>query len=574
MRFRGLPAAALVAVSVWPQTLPAQNQPEISSEETPVTFSSRVNLVSVPVVVRDRNGRAVGNLQKDDFQLFDKGKLQVITKFSIENSESATTAISTTALGEAPARTAATSSPAQPAVPDRYIAYLVDDIHLTHSELLNLRQALNPHLDDALDRSNRAAIFTTSGIMLSDFTDDREKLRKAVNSIQPWTRGPDPRQDCPPITYYVANELTNSSGVLTEEQLKTGTRDPLVDAVIAEASVCGAKGSQIWTTIRQTLTYGDRETDLAFGALNDLVRRLIAMPGTRSLVLVSPGFLVNADHRLKEADIFESAIRAKVTVNAIDIRGLYTNDPGDADAVRYSGLMAQILRQADVDGASNAANVLAELADGTGGKFFHNNNDLKGGLNQLAARPEYLYVLGFSPQDLKPDGSFHALTILVRNIPAASLQARHGYWAPSRAADAVEQAKEDLSDAVFSRDEINEIPVDLETEYLKSSDEKAEVTVVGRIKTDGLRFRKENQRNNDRVTVVSGLFDANGNFIKGIQRVITLRLRDQSLASLESGGIVVKESFDVAPGRYMVRIVVRDGEGRTMAAHSGGVEIP
>ena len=188
-----------------------------------------------------------------------------------------------------------------------------------------------------------------------------------------------------------------------------------------------------WPPFARTLTYGDRETDLSFGALNDVVRRIVAMPGTRGLVLVSPGWQVNANHRLAEADVLERAVRAKVTVNTIDIRGLYTSDPGDgADAVRYSSIMAGILQQADIDAASDADDVLAELADGTGGKFFHNDNGLKEGLDQIAARPEYLYVLGFSPQELKPDGSFHALKVTLRGIPGLSLQVRHGYWAPQR----------------------------------------------------------------------------------------------------------------------------------------------
>ena len=73
---------------MWAQA-PAPGTPEFASEEAPITFSSRVNLISVPVVVRDREGRAVGDLRKEDFQVFDKGKLQVITKFSIEKSDRA-----------------------------------------------------------------------------------------------------------------------------------------------------------------------------------------------------------------------------------------------------------------------------------------------------------------------------------------------------------------------------------------------------------------------------------------------------------------------------------------------------
>ena len=90
-------------------------------------------------------------------------------------------------------------------LPERYVAYLVDDIHLQRGDLLQTRQAVNRHLDEALEPNSRAAIFTTSGRMVADFTDDREKLHKAVNSILPWTSGPDPEHDCPPVSYYMAD---------------------------------------------------------------------------------------------------------------------------------------------------------------------------------------------------------------------------------------------------------------------------------------------------------------------------------------------------------------------------------
>src|ERR1700691_1920027 len=92
---RPLSLCLFSAAAAWPQAAPSQNQPppdpqpEVVSHEAPATFSSRINLVTVPVVVRDREGRAVGGLKQEDFQLFDKGKAQVVTKFSIETSGSA-----------------------------------------------------------------------------------------------------------------------------------------------------------------------------------------------------------------------------------------------------------------------------------------------------------------------------------------------------------------------------------------------------------------------------------------------------------------------------------------------------
>jgi VWFA-related protein len=562
----------------------------VTSQEAPVTFSSRVNLVSVPVVVRGREGHAVGNLRQEDFQLFDKGKLQVITKFSIEKSNVAAVETQPSATPGQPTQAAPVI--ANPALPERYVAYLFDDVHLQGNDLLQARQAVNRHLDESLEPTTRAAIFTTSGRMLTEFTADREKLHKAVNSILPWTSGPDPQQDCPPMTYSMADLLVNKllylDGFLyTDDQLAAliskGQVDRALTAEMEEAAACGATNidssavslvRQVRTVARQVLTYGDRETNFALGAVEDVVRRISAMPGSRTIVLVSPGFLLTRDHQSHEYDALDRAIRANVTVNTIDIRGLYTAPLADASSKGYQSAAAGYLAQADFTAANEAQNILGELADGTGGKFFHNDNGLKEGLNLLAARPEYVYVLGFSPQNLKFDGSYHNLKVTVRNASGLTLQIRRGYWAPNHAVDPAEQARDEIRETVFSRDEIHDIPVDVQTEFFKLDESKVELTVDSHLDAKGLRFRKAEDRNNDTVTVVTGLFDPNGNYVAGIERLVQLHLRDQTLEAMRNAGISVKESFNVAPGRYVVRVVVRDQEGNTMAARNGSVEIP
>ena len=98
--------------------------------------------------------------------------------------------------------------------------------------------------------------------------------------------------------------------------------------------------------------------------------------------------------------------------------------------------------------------------------------------------------------------------------------------------------------------------------------------MVARLDARALKFKKTDERNNDTLTVVTGLFDQNGNYISGIERVVELRLRDQSLEVLENSGISVEQSFSVPPGRYIVRVVVKDSEGRTTAARNTGIEVP
>lgn len=235
--------------------------------------------------------------------------------------------------------------------------------------------------------------------------------------------------------------------------------------------------------------------------------------------------------------------------------------------------------QADNTAASQSQDLLAELSAGTGGTFFHNDNAIAEGLDELAARPEFVYMLGFSPDNLKFDGSYHSLKVTVKNGTAKleaglKIDARRGYWAPNHSLSPAEEAKEEIEDAVFSRDELRDIPVKLHTEFFKQSEAKAELTVETRVDLKGLKFRKADDRNRDTLSIVTGLFDQNGRYIKGTERTMEMQLRDQTLEAGKNSGLLIKESFDIPPGRYVLRVVVRDTEGRSMAAENEGVEIP
>ncbi len=143
MRFRATPfviAAALFCPSDSPAQPPTsgdQSAPEITARDTP-TFSAGVNLVTVPVVVRDRDGHAVGTLRKEDFQLFDKGKPRIISKFSIEKTETPATVVATTP-GASTDKSVPLPTPAP--IAQRFVAYLFDDVHLSFGDLAKARDA-------------------------------------------------------------------------------------------------------------------------------------------------------------------------------------------------------------------------------------------------------------------------------------------------------------------------------------------------------------------------------------------------------------------------------------------------
>ncbi len=383
--------------------------------------------------------------------------------------------------------------------------YLIDDIYMEAGDLIRVKLATQKHLGE-LAPGTRAAIYTTSGEVTLDFTADHDKLYQTLSRIQR------------PV-----GELPGPIGPVAKS--------------------------------------ADTRLDFIWRRLEDLTRRLSQMPGSRSLIFVSPGYTLPAMDLMRESSLIDQAIRANVIINTLQGRGLYTIVPGG----KADGTPSPTT---EID------NVLAELANNTGGQFFHNDNGIREGLDQIAARPEYIYVLGFSPQNLRYDGSHHALKVTVKPAKDLDVQARLGYFAPLHGANPADTAKEEIREAVFSLEESNDFSVDLHTQFFKISDTSARLTVLTRLDMNHLRFEKVEDRNKNTITLVSGLFDRDGHYLKGIQRVIDLKLRDETLAGVQSGGLTVRTNFDVPPGTYTIRVVVRDAEGQAMASRNGVADIP
>src|SRR5271157_597461 len=82
------PTPSTDVTTTQPQKSETEPKPQVSTEDTVSTFKLRVNLVQVHVIVRDSAGKPVENLHKEDFQLYDNGKLQPTTTFGIEDAKS------------------------------------------------------------------------------------------------------------------------------------------------------------------------------------------------------------------------------------------------------------------------------------------------------------------------------------------------------------------------------------------------------------------------------------------------------------------------------------------------------
>src|SRR5664279_2263150 len=369
---------------------------------------------------------------------------------------------------------------------------------------------------------------------------------------------------------------------------------PLIDTVPDILARIVAKKRQDLARTAQPLEAWEREAALRLPARRDFraalaarppaiiaeikkasprVRRMAAMPGQRSIILVSCGFVTLPEHASDKTDIMDRAIRANVLINALDARGLYTDTP-DITRPGTNYQTDMVLQRMERETNRAQSDVMAELAAGTGATLFQNNNDLDAGFARLVSAPEYYYLLAFSPQNLKMDGSFHALKVTLKSIKDVNVGARTGYYAPRHLENAIETAKREIEEALFSREEMSDIPVELHTQFFKSGADTARVSAVIKVDVKHLKFRKEADRNCNELTVVAALFDRNGVYAAGNQKRIEMRLKDETVEKRLDGGITIRSSIDVKPGTYSIRLVVRDFEGQLMSAQNGAVDIP
>jgi VWFA-related protein len=555
---------------------------EMTTRTAQVPLESHVNLVPVRVIVHDSHGNAVGDLREADFEIRQDGKPQVISHFSVETPASLAGQVVRGIAGDKPDGGAPPAeAKAGITLPSRFVALVVDDAHLEVGDLTRVRLAAIRYLKQSVKPNERVALFTVSGQSQVDFTDDREKIESQLKVLIPRPVGafdPATQHDCLVITYYQADLIQNR-------------HDPqATDAANADAVACAiAQGapnatlaqsianSMVASTVAEVVQAGEINTQYSIRRLDEIVRRISAMPGQRSMVLISPGFLTST-YEYDVLQVVDRAARQNVFINTLDARGLYTIDPlGDISQpipLRANSATSGMSLQYRIDEQRVDSEVLSDLANSTGGFYFRNNNDLDAGLMQTASEPAVSYLLAFVPSDLKNDGKFHTVNVKLLTKEKYTVQARRGFFAPKHGKTPDELAKQDIEDAVFSQEEQRGLPVQLNLQYFKVDEGNARLSVLTHVDIRQVRFDRNDDRNSDDLTIVAALFDRNGNFIRADQKTLEMHLKDATLEKLHRSGVTVKTNFDVKPGGYMVRLVVRDARASQLGSRNGVVDIP
>jgi len=564
-----------------PQNAGAQNTPAAFTQEIKIYSQEYIpqdahairvksTMVPVPVVVRDSHGNVVKGLKREDFQVFDEGKQQNITYFDMELSHPP----APTATAELPSRPSA-PSPA-PAAPPRYLGFYFDDNTLLVGDMAYARKAAEDFVTKNMEESDRVGVFTSSATVTQQFTSNRQQLLDALSQLQTHKREAT-IDKCPNITPYQA---------YTMSLFRYEPTDAL-NLAVAEAYACKkCTGLSYAMCVQFVQTLGDQVLSLSesfardsLGVLGDVIHYMGKMPGRRTLIMASSGFFSDSENVQHDQDMMiDRALKNGVVVNTIDAKGLFAPyDPADlANDVPIipAGTLAMYQQDKPIQEKEVADDPLAALAQGTGGKFFHNSNDLDEGVRQLAELPEVSYVVGFNPDESRMNGAKRSIKVKVPGQNGLHIDARPSYFVPTKQEAAPGVKYERLNKEVMGSDTLNQMSARVMTETGTLATGESALRITAHVDGHSLSFKKENNKTrNERIIFITALFDTHGHFLAGNQAVMDMQLKDETRAQIQKDGVNAKATLQAPPGNYVLREVVQEVVGGRISATSQPVRI-
>jgi hypothetical protein len=322
-------------------------------------------------------------------------------------------------------------------------------------------------------------------------------------------------------------------------------------------------------------------------AIERVVAYTSQMPGQRTVILVSSGFLSQSvQNQLNQ--LIDHSLRSQVVISALDPKGLaiFMPEIDVAQAHAPSGDSVRAGHTLDSTAEMVTTSVLADVAEGTGGEFFHNRNDLKAGFGALGGSP-VSYILAFVPDDVKPDGKFHAIKVtLTENQRSVTIQARRGYFAPTIGGPHPTDVKEVLGsgaesavqghirEMILSKTDASQLPVQLTVNSSAGQNGKQILSLSSHLDVSSLPFQKDGGRNLNTVMFFFSVFDDKDELIDAQMRRAKVNVADAQLPALFKAGLDLNVTFQLKPGSYRVREVVTETEENQMTAFSRSVSIP
>lgn len=580
----------------------AQNQsPQKQKPQEDETIRIETELVQFEITVTDKQGKLIRDLKREDFELKEDGKIQEISYFSVGTSARPASWISTEAKKN---KESVAPLPTNEIRAGRYVILAVDDLHLAFANLTYAKQAMLRFVEQQMAADDQVALITTSGQLglFQQFTNDREILKRAINrlTLRERTVLTNP-SDIPRLTPYQA-ELIDSN--LDPDALAIA-----VNEIIRQmpGTTRQSATSMAQTKARQIVAENTTFTKATLSTLENIIRGLRGLPGRKSLILVSDGFLLGGTNQGTQDQlrkITDAATRSGLVIYAIDARGLVAmtaeydaSQPGFG-LEQPPGARSRIESTA-IEAVRDGLNALSR---DTGGFPVFNNNDLSLGLQKVIDDTETYYLLAFEPTVSYRDGRFRKLEVRVKNHPEYKVRSTKGYFAPddkavakaaekelkekakleeARAKNPEKAAKkesavkvEQVREALGSLFPLRGIPVEMSVDFVDSGKGDSFAAILAHIDLSDVNFELANDRHNANIEVIGAIYNEKGDAVENFAETAQMKLRPGTYEKVKNSGVIFQRRVALKPGFYQARIAIRNEAKNQLGSASAWVEIP
>ncbi len=544
----------LAAVVLVVATVVAARQPATSAQQRPVFRSGR-DVISVDVVVRDKSGAVVRGLTASDFEVREDGRVQEVVSFSFEEiTAKPLNAVASAGLLEGveakmagdTARPATTNTPAPP-VPmtsdmlagHRLITLLFDVSSMQPEDVQRAVDSARKYVDEQMSTADLVAVATIGSTLsvLTDFTGDRAAVSQALGKLA-YTDG-------------TATETASASTVATDDAA-AADEDTSSDA--AELDMFN--------------------NDVRLRALKTLAEAMSPIEQKKAILYFSAGMQRSGqDNQVELRSAINAAVRSNVAIYAVDTRGLQAVVPG-GDARQASGRGSALFSgrgvQQQFDQLASSQDTLTSLSAETGGRSFTDSNDFGEAFARVERDMSAYYLLGYSATNTVKDGRFRRIQVRVKN-GNYKVEARAGYYADR---DFTHTSKTDretqLTDQMFAAVSATDLPVMVSGGWFRLASDRYYVPIALTVPGSAVPVANET----DPVSLdVLGLVKDERNFPVGRFRE-TLKLPPGTGKTLAGKQILYQSGVTLPPGRFSVKVVVRENTQGQMGSFEAPVIVP
>jgi VWFA-related protein len=522
----------------------------LAQDQPSPTFKTNTNLVIVNVAVKDKSGKAIEDLKKEQFTLLEDGKPQQIAVFELQHLNG-----ETLPPLEAPAPTLKTRGPAVEAQPPakeppppvtsdqlkdrRLIAMFFDLSSMQPSDQIRSRDAAVKFIDTQMTASDMVEIMTLTNELrvVQEFTNDRETLLTGIQALRVG--------DSSELAALAATgaDSTDDSGEFTADDTE----------------------------------FNIFNTDRKLSALEDAVRKLAPFPEKKALVYFSSGIgKTGVDNQSQIRATVNAAVRANVSFYPIDARGLVAMAPaGDATQAspKGTGVFTGSAQTTARTSFHDSQDTIYTLAADTGGKALLDSNDLTLGIKAVQTDISSYYVLGYYSANPAADGKYRHVTVKIASLPeSAKIDYRKGYyaakvWGKMNSSDKERQ----LEDALTLDDPFTDLPLALEVDYFQTAHGKYFVPITVRISGSSLDLSPKSSTDLD---FIGQIRDPHGKMLGGIRDEIKLKLTEENAAQLAQRHVEYDTGVTLPPGDYNLRFLARENQNGKMGTFEMKFNVP